>query len=203
MKYAVKRFKTPHIALKELEPFIRAGDHIETGRPFARFGGMRSREATANWLLCAAYNAAKGWDCLTFTSDPVGGDGVLVDQQTGETWRTEHVMVPNRDNSVDLEDRIINAVSSKQAKGGLPYAQGKTLVVFLNAGGQVWFPDKLVCRLPDPLHFDAVWVIGLERVEDGEYVYNVVLLDGSTGSAPAVRVHIAKDFGDWHVEGVR
>jgi hypothetical protein len=44
LKYAVKRFKNLKHALKELEPFIRNGKHLQYGRPFKRFGGMRSRD---------------------------------------------------------------------------------------------------------------------------------------------------------------
>lgn len=56
MKYPVRRFKSLAVALKELEPFIRNGEHLQTGRPFAKFGGMRSREMLANWLLSVGVN---------------------------------------------------------------------------------------------------------------------------------------------------
>ena len=42
------------MGLKELEPFVRNGEHLQTGKPFKRFGGMRSREILANWLLRAS-----------------------------------------------------------------------------------------------------------------------------------------------------
>jgi hypothetical protein len=29
------------MGLEELEPFIRNGGHLQTGKPFKRFGGMR------------------------------------------------------------------------------------------------------------------------------------------------------------------
>jgi hypothetical protein len=54
MKYPAARFKSLAMALKELEPFIRNGEHLQTGKPFEKFGGMRSREILANWLLCVA-----------------------------------------------------------------------------------------------------------------------------------------------------
>jgi hypothetical protein len=93
MKYPVVRFKTMEVALKELEPFIRDGGHLQSGKPFEKLGGMRSREALANWLLCAVVTATGQRD-LTFSSDPVGGDGILIDSKTDETFQTEHVMVP-------------------------------------------------------------------------------------------------------------
>src|SRR6266702_3988074 len=96
MKYPVTRFKSLAIALKELEPFIRNGEHLQTGKPFKRFGGMRSRELLANWLMCVAINATVKAERLTFTSDPTGGDGIIHDTTTDETWATEHVLIPNR-----------------------------------------------------------------------------------------------------------
>ena len=93
VKYAVKKPKSLAVALKELEPFVRNGKHLRTGKPFKKFGDMRSREMLANWLLCAAVSAIDNRE-LTFTSDPVGGDGIICDPATGETWPTEHVMVP-------------------------------------------------------------------------------------------------------------
>lgn len=36
-----------------------------------------------------------------------------------------------------------------------------------------WFPDTVARQLPSPLHFEAVWVVGLQSVEAGVYVYNI------------------------------
>jgi hypothetical protein len=48
---------------------------------------MLPREAWANWLLCAVANAVGGTEHFTFiTTDPVGGDGVISDTKTDETW---------------------------------------------------------------------------------------------------------------------
>ena len=57
MKYRVARFQSLAVALKELEPFIRNGKHLQIGKPFKKFGGMLSREVLANWLLCVAINS--------------------------------------------------------------------------------------------------------------------------------------------------
>lgn len=72
MKHQVKHFKSMEIGLKELEPFVRDGMHLQSGKPFEQMGGMRSREAIANWLLCAVVNHT-GQRELSFTSDPTGG----------------------------------------------------------------------------------------------------------------------------------
>lgn len=95
MKLLVRKFVDLKIALKELEPFIRDGRQVQNGKPFRNFGRMLPREAIANWLLCATANAIDGRQ-LTFasTDDPIGGDGIIVDQMTDEDFPTEHVMVP-------------------------------------------------------------------------------------------------------------
>ena len=59
MKYHVRQFKSLAAALKEIEPFVRNGQHLQTGKPFEKFGGMRSREILANWLVRVATNAAR------------------------------------------------------------------------------------------------------------------------------------------------
>src|ERR1700730_16995399 len=94
MKLKVTKFKSPEVALKELEPFIRDGRHLYTGRPFERFGDLRSRELTANWMICAVLNAGRPTNRFTFTCDPQGGDGIIYDREEEIGWPTEHVMVP-------------------------------------------------------------------------------------------------------------
>jgi hypothetical protein len=204
MKYSVKRFKSLDLALKELEPFIRNGKHLQTGKPFENFDGMRSREILANWLLCATANSVDGRD-LTFSSDPVGGDGIICDTTTGETWPTEHVMVPRlRTGQVaDAHTLILEKVEQKRNKGGAAYATGKTLVVFLEADVGEWFPNRVARGLPQPLYFATAWVVGLRGVEAGEYVYNVTHLDMSQGNVPAFIVRIAKNFDTWSVKRIQ
>ena len=212
VKYRVTRFKTLHIALKELEPFIRNGQHLQLGRPFESFGGMRSREALANWLICAAHNSttvidgqtATHADRLTFSSDPLGGDGIIWDTVAEEAWPTEHVMVPNIATREDLnvEQRILKAISHKNDKGGSAYARGKTLVVMVDFAGGPWFPNRVAKNLPDPFHFGAAWVVSLQGVEAGEYVYGVALLDMAYGNAPAWTIRIADEFDAWQVREI-
>jgi hypothetical protein len=203
MRHRVTRFKSLDVALKELEPFIRrSGDHLQTGKPFRQFGGMRSREMLANWLLCVVGNYTRQADELTFSSDPIGGDGVITNTVTDETWPTEHVLVPRipAGKSANVEVLILKAIAGKQAKGGAAYASGKTLVVVSNAGDHTrWFPNRVARQLPGT-DFAAVWVVALQTVEaDGAYVYGVTLLDLSGGNAPTFLVRIAPDFGSWVV----
>jgi hypothetical protein len=200
MKYETTRFKSLAVALKELEPFVRNGLHLQTGKPFKKLGDMRSREVLANWLVCAAANAVTEGE-LTFTSDPLGGDGIILDVKTGDTWPTEHVMVPRLrpGETADAETLILDKINQKRAKGDVAYAAGKTLIVFLEAGAGVWHPDKVAKRLPDPLLFATVWVVGLQGFEDGEYIYAVTNLDLSNGKVPALLVRVSSDFSSWQV----
>lgn len=203
MKYQVTRFKSLAIALKEIEPFVRDGKHLLTGKPFKRFGGLRSREILGNWLVCAVVNANAGKDCYTFTSDPQGGDGVIVNVETNESWLTEHVMVgkprtPDETES-SIECRILQAYSSKIEKGGSGYAAGKNLIIFLDAGGHEWHPRTVAQQLPEDLVFSDVWIFGLLPFEDGKYVYGVSQLGAPTRQAPTWIVRIDDQFGSWKV----
>jgi hypothetical protein len=205
MRYKTMRFKSMAVALHELEPFIKSGTHLETGKPFKQFDHLRSRELLANWLICAAINSEEAaGKRMEFHSDPVGGDGIIVDTKTDETWPTEHVLVPMpRNNAIpDIEASIVQVVSDKQRKGGAAYASGKTLVVFLNSGGGEWKPNRVARNLPAH-DFGAVWVVGLSTAEDGEYIYGVANLYVEGGNAPTWVIHIAKDFGSWLVRRVQ
>jgi hypothetical protein len=205
MSYRTIRFKSMAAALRELEQIIKSPVLLETGKPLKPFGDARPRELVANWMICAAANAEeRAAERIEFHSDPIGGDGIIADTETGETWPTEHVLVPMpRDATVpDIEASIAKAVSEKQKKGGPAYAAGKTLVVFLNSGGGEWKPTRVAKNLP-PHDFGAVWVVGLCGVKDGEYIYGVTNLHLDDGQAPAWIVHIAKDFQSWSVTRIQ
>jgi hypothetical protein len=205
IKCLVKRPKSLQACLKELEPFVRNAEHLRDGRPFKRAGGLRSREVLANWLLCVAGNFENLDDRLTFaSSDRLGGDGIIYNSVTEEAWPMEHVSAgwePGAE-AEEAEALIWKAISRKQCKGGMAYASGKTLVVFLDAAGKVWFPNRLAKQLPETLYFGSVWVVSLQRVEAGEYVYSVTLLELNEGNVPTWLVRIGKDFDAWEVERV-
>lgn len=67
----------------------------------------------------------------------------------------------------------------------------------------VWFPNEVAKALPNPLLFDAVWVVGFSRVEDGSYIYNVTLLDVVDGNAPAFLLRILPQFDAWDLEQIQ
>jgi len=193
------------IALKEIEPFIRNGMHLQNGKPFKKLGDMRSREILANWLLCASINAIDKNCELMFSSDPTGSDGIIRDNVTEQTWITEHVYVPRHStiDCIDTEQLILNAIEKKRKKGGVAYAAGKILIILLDADANVWFPNKVARKLPNPLLFNQVWVISLQMVKNDAYEYGVTLLDTSCGNAPTYLVHINTDFNSWEVSVVQ
>jgi hypothetical protein len=200
LNHHVRRVESLEGVLKALEPFVRNGHHLQTGRPpFPGFGYMLSREMLANWLLCVVANAKWENAKLTFCSDPTGGDGVIWDQASGETWQTEHVMVPHLPHQADDTEALILEKVDHKRQGGEPYGSGKTLVVFLNAGSGEWHPNAVARRLPEPLYFATVWVVSVHCVESGEYVCDVTNLDLSGGNVPIFKVRIGKNFDRWHV----
>jgi hypothetical protein len=205
MKHSVRQFKNLAIALKEMKPFIQNGNHLRKGRGFENFGGMRSREILCNWLLCVTANAVDGTQLIFCSDEASGSDGVIYDLAKGDTFPTEHVMVPPAavGAPVNGEALILKAIAEKCAKGGKAYASGKTLVVFNESGAGAWKPNRIARQLPKPLHFAAVWVVGLQGVENGSYVYGVANLDLSRGDAPAFRVCISPDFDSWDVTTIQ
>jgi hypothetical protein len=204
MKHRVTRFKSLKMGLKELEPFIRNGEHLQTGKPFKRFGGMRSREILANWLLCVVNNSECGAERLGFTSDPLGSDGIIYDIETENSWQTEHVIVPRArpGEAPDIKALILKAIELKQNKGGAAYASGKTLVVFLEVGGGPWFPNQVAKQLPQT-DFDTVWLVGLQGVEAEEYVYGLTHLELNESDAPAWSVRISANFDAWEIKRIQ
>ncbi len=206
VKHTVTRFISLQAALKELEPYVRNGQHLLTGRDFPSLS-VRSREILANWLICVSVNSVLQGNrlAITGTTSAIGGDGIILDMLTGQTWVTEHVADIRRheDANGGAVERILSAIDKKRKKGGAAYAQGKTLVVFLLTGGGEWFPTKLAKQLPRPLLFEAVWVVSFESVDAGKYAYSVSRLDLAQGQSPAWRVVINETFDNWKVEAIQ
>lgn len=203
----VRKFKSLKLALKELEPFIRNGRHLQIGDEFKNFGMLRSRELLGNWLLCVATNATVGDDRYTFTTDTDGGDGHIVNERNGSVLATEHVFVPGPHpgaptGRIDTEPMAL-ILEKIEHKNDPKYA-GRSLVVLCNDGGTgaAWYPNRLAKSLPDGLPFEAVWVMSLQGVFEGAYTYGVTWLQFGLRpeGVPVWRVTIAPDFDSWTVE---
>ena len=185
MKHSVTEFISLEVALKELEPFIKNGFHLKSGKSFNQFDGMRSREMLANWFICAALNFEYKTKQYFFTSDPGGGDGTIVDLETKCVWLTEHVMVPQARNAVekgkDIALRILEAINLKRDKGGRAYASNKLLVIFLDSTQGQWLTSQVAKQLSTTLYFEGVWAVCLQGVVEGKYSYGLLIKTLSTG----------------------
>jgi hypothetical protein len=135
MKYPIARFESLKEALKQLEPSIRDGEHLQTGKPFARFGGLRSREIFANYLLCVALNFTNQEDRLTFagSSDPIGGDGIICDAVTGTTWPRGRRSTSSsegfpvaKQKMLNVEALILKAIGKSKVRAERPTLPGRS-----------------------------------------------------------------------------
>lgn len=191
--------------LKELKPFICDGQHLETGRPFKRFGGLRSREILANWLLCTVVSFEQKTEEFKICTDPQGGDGIIYNKTKEQAWPTEHILVSQKNNESDhIQALILKQIEKKQNKGGVAYASGKTLIVFLNKQGGEWYPNRVARSLPH-VDFESVWVVGLQNVVEGQYLYNVARIFpvGYSVKCPIWHIAINKKFDDWNVKKIQ
>ncbi len=201
MKYLITTFKSLNVCLKELKPFILDGQHLETGKPFKRFGGLRSREILANWLLCVVASFEQKDEAFKICTDPQGGDGIIYNATKKQAWPTEHILLSRRNNEPEhLQSLILKQIEKKQNKGGAAYASGKTLIVFLNKQGDEWDPNKVAKSLPH-VDFESIWVAGLQNVINGEYNYNVTRLDAN--GCQIWRININKDFDNLEVKRIQ
>ena len=200
MRDSVTTFKSLKMCLKELKLFICDGQHLETGKPFKRFGGLRSRAILANWLLCVVASFEQNHEEFKICTDPQGGDGITYNQTKKQAWPTEHILVSQRNKLEQAQSLILKQIEKKQNKGGAAYASGKTLIVLLNNQCGEWYPNKLGRSLPH-VDFESVWVVGLQNVIDGQYDYNVTRLDPN--GCPIWRIHINKNFESWEIEKIQ
>ena len=117
----------------------------------------------------------------------------------------EHIYVPQVNNDLEhnTETLILEAVEKKRSKGDLAYASGKTLIIFIDICANKWFPNLVARKLPQQVYFEAVWVVGLQRIQDGAYVYGLTLLDLSDDNAPTYLIRINADFESWEVDEVQ
>ena len=198
MKAQVKRVKDLSAVLKDLERYVKAPQFLYSGRAFRNFG-LLPREVLGNWMICAVGNFEDSTALLTFGTDPMGGDGIVVNKKDGDVFFTEHVFIPRAASTATttVEDLMCASVDHK-AKKGAAYARGRHLVIFSEATG-LWYPSRAARRIAGTHAFTSVWALHIDRGDDVEYVYSVTLLDAAREQAPVWKVVIGGDFKSWRV----
>lgn len=200
LKYKVTAVRDLRAILKDLESQVRDPRHLRVGRDYPSMS-MRPRELLGNWLLCVILADATGRN-WTLSDDPTGGDGAMLDRDTGTGFLTEHVFIPppRPDNKKPVQQQIEEAIAAKAGKGE-EYSRGRTLIVFSEAEGN-WFPNRVAKSVDGTHGFDAIWCLGLEGVENGEYIYWITRLEVAAYS-PAWKVRINEDFIDWTITHIQ
>jgi hypothetical protein len=204
MRYRVTAARDLKSMLCDLVPLIRdAQRQLHVGREIGNFA-QRPREVLGTWLICAALNYQSGApETWTFSTDPDGGDGLIILRAEGRGERIEHVFVREVPAGQTLEDAIVAAATAKQKKGGAAYAEGKHLAVLCDAGGETaWYPNRVGRALHDAHDFESVWAVGLHEADDeNHYTYWVTQFDSEV--SPVVRVSIDLSTCEWHVDTVQ
>ncbi len=202
VKQKVTIVKDLEVVLGDMEPWVKNPNFLYSGRS----GNIKllPREILANWLLCAVGNSNANNDPFTFCNDPFGGgDGIVINRDSGEQMVTEHIFVPKhqKKDKKNAEELIVEAVQKKQNKGGKAYAEGKHLIIFCDGIGN-WFPNKVGRKIQKIHNFSSVWAIGLERVEnENDYFYWVTLFNEN--HSPASQVKIDFQQKKWSVKKVQ
>ena len=202
VKQKVTIVKDLEAVLSDMEPWIKNPKILYSGRA----GNIKllPREILANWLLCALGNSNVSNDPFTFCNDPFGGgDGIIINRDSGEQMVTEHIFVPKhqKKDKKSAEDLIVEAVQKKQSKGRKAYAEGKHLIIFCDGIGN-WFPNKVGRKIQKTHNFSSVWAIGLERVQNENYYYYWVALF-NTNHSPISQIKIDFQKKKWSVKIVQ
>jgi hypothetical protein len=202
MKHPVTLIKNLKTGLKEIERFIKQPALLWSGREPKNFK-LRPREIVANWFISAVISYDRGGAEITFSTDPVDGDGIIVDKAAqANVMLTEHVFVGMNEAPKSLEPLIVNAIADKM-KNGEAYSGGKTLIVFPEGSGGEWKPNRVARQIEGKHKFDGVWVVQLIGVKDGEYEYGVARLTMQTGNAPTWTIKLNSAFDDWTVAQIQ
>jgi hypothetical protein len=202
MKHAVTVIKDLKAGLKQIEHFIKQPQLLWSGRAPRNFK-LLPREIVANWFISAIIGHERQSEAITFSTDPVGGDGVIIDKAAQvDVMLTEHVFVPIREPPIPLEDRIAEAVADKM-ESGETYARGKTLIVFTEGNGGLWHPNRAARRIAGAHAFEGVWVVQLSSADEGGYKYGVACLTLEAGNTQVWTVDINPAFDAWYIERIQ
>ncbi|MDO8490033.1 MAG: hypothetical protein Q7S47_01285 [bacterium] len=126
------------------------------------------------------------------------GDGIILENNTEQWVMTEHVSaldVPGPKGLLKGEERVLSAIEHKIAKGH-EYAEGKTLVVFLEGAG-IWYPNRVGRSITGRHNFNEVCCVALLDIIDGIYSYSVSFFNEK--HSPTWKVEIERDFTNWKI----
>ncbi len=201
-KHRVTQIRDLQIILRDMERYVKDPSFLRVGREFTNFS-LRPREVWANWLMCVVANNNNGNDNLTFAEDPTGGDGVILDKETGILMLTEHVFIPppQPGDGETVEQLMMNAVHHKM-QSGRAYAEGKHLIIFSEAIGP-WHPNRVARGIEGAHAFESVFAMCLQRQDDNRYRYGVTRFVAPPENSPAWSVDIDRDFTSWRVDRVQ
>ena len=118
MRHKVTTIRDLKSVLNDIVPSIKDPRYLYSDREVRNFR-LRPREILANWLICSVKNHEVGPDTWTFSTDPPGGDGLIVKRSTRIGWPTEHIFIPTLKSSQNesVEDLMIKAVEHKHQNG--------------------------------------------------------------------------------------
>ncbi len=190
-----KQIKDFKLVLKDFEGMVKDPNFLWHGRKIENFS-LLPREAWANWLFCAVLRKLHGNE-ITFAEDDEG-DGVIIDQKTGQYIRTEHVAAMDFP-STKLsggEARIIAAINHKIDKGS-KYAKDKILIIFFDGAG-AWHRNKVREAINGRHNFFKIYLIGLLSSGKEGYEYSVTELHEKYSIT--FKVEINNDFNNWTVK---
>ena len=201
MRHKVTTIRDLKSVLNDIVPSIKDPRYLYSDREVRNFR-LRPREILANWLICSVKNHEVGPDTWTFSTDPPGGDGLIVKRSTRIGWPTEHIFIPTLKSSQNesVEDLMIKAVEHKH-QNGEAYAKGKQLVIFADVSREKWFPNQVCRKIKGQHSFDSVWAVGLEQTDGNDYDYWVVCFDELPSQV--WKVYIDMDSTEWNVERIQ
>ena len=92
-----------------------------------------------------AANYDSGSERLSFTSDPTGGDGVILDTDSNQTFLTEHVMIPRPLSTKEVQDPAPVEVQILMTRLNAQAVQAPVLVPqFAQRSVQLWMLLQII-----------------------------------------------------------
>jgi hypothetical protein len=191
-------------SLKEVLPAVEAicksTEELLRGKRMVKFKGMLPREFLVNWIYCAAANAANPKKDFTFTTDPIDGDGIVLERKYNAIKPTQHVLVYTHDEKAQekpLDDKIIEKINEKICDGDKN--NRKFIFVYCYDAG-AWDPQIVMQGIPPehPLH--GVGVVEREQGDESGYIYRLTEIDTWKKITTIRKISFDFNFSNWSVK---